>query len=93
MMGLTRHQADLLRYICGFQEMHGGVSPSVDEMRVAAGRASNSSITEKLDALEDRGRIRRLRNRARAIEVLAPLPIPHGPCGAPLFFVAIGDAL
>lgn len=47
-----------------------GVPPSYDEMKDALGLASKSGIHRLITALEERGFIRRLPNRARAIEVL-----------------------
>ena len=47
------------------------VPPSFDEMRVALGLASKS-VHRLLSGLEERGYIRRLANRARAIEILLP---------------------
>ncbi len=47
-----------------------GVSPSFDEMRDQLGLKSKSGIYRLLDGLEERGYIRRLNNRARAVEVV-----------------------
>jgi repressor LexA len=48
----------------------GGVSPSFDEMKEALDLASKSGIHRLITALEERGFIRRLAHRARALEVL-----------------------
>ena len=48
----------------------GGVPPSYDEMKTELGLASKSGIHRLITALEERGFIRRLPNKARAIEVL-----------------------
>ena len=48
----------------------GGISPSFDEMRDALGLKSKSGVHRLISALEERGFIRRLPNRARALEVL-----------------------
>lgn len=69
MIGLTRQQADLLAFIKAYTAQHG-VCPSYQEMQAAAGLKSKSGIPRMLAALEERGRIRRLHNRARAIEVV-----------------------
>ena len=69
-VGMTKRQADLLRFI----ESCGSLSPSFKEMCAAIGVASKNTIHYTLAALEQRGCIRRLRNRARAIEVLRPAP-------------------
>lgn len=66
---LTRKQLDLLRFIQGrMQEC--GVPPSFDEMKDALDLKSKSGIHRLITALEERGFLRRLPNRARAIEVI-----------------------
>ena len=66
---LTRKQHDLLMFIHGrLQEL--GVPPSFDEMKDALDLRSKSGIHRLITALEERGFIRRLPNRARALEVL-----------------------
>ncbi|OHC76470.1 MAG: repressor LexA [Rhodospirillales bacterium RIFCSPLOWO2_12_FULL_58_28] len=66
---LTRKQYELLVYIDGqLREM--GVSPSFDEMKDALGLRSKSGIHRLITGLEERGFIRRLPHRARALEVL-----------------------
>jgi len=66
---LTSKQRELLHYI---NERVGstGVSPSFDEMREALSLKSKSGVHRLISALEERGFIRRLPNRARALEVL-----------------------
>lgn len=66
---LTAKQRELLLYI---QERikATGVSPSFDEMKEALDLASKSGIHRLITALEERGFIRRLAHRARALEVL-----------------------
>jgi repressor LexA len=93
MIGLTQRQADALRFIVGFQAAKG-FSPCVAEIAVGIGNSplSKQSTREMLVGLEERGAIRRLPNRARAIEVIAPLPIPRAPDGEPLYFVRVGGA-
>jgi len=54
------------------------------------GTASNGSIRRLLDALEERGWIRRLRGRQQALTVLFAPPVPRSPDGAPLFLVRPG---
>jgi repressor LexA len=51
-----------------------GTVPSFDEMSVALGLNSKSAVHRLVSALEERGFIRRIPNRARAIEVLKSLP-------------------
>ncbi|GGD89323.1 LexA repressor [Aureimonas endophytica] len=66
---LTRKQHDLLVFIHErLQEV--GVPPSFDEMKDALDLRSKSGIHRLITALEERGFIRRLPNRARALEVL-----------------------
>ncbi|MEQ8655324.1 MAG: transcriptional repressor LexA [Kiloniellales bacterium] len=66
---LTRKQHELLLYLHDYLEERG-VSPSFDEMKDALGLKSKSGIHRLILALEERRFIRRLPNRARAIEVL-----------------------
>ncbi|WP_018632298.1 transcriptional repressor LexA [Neomegalonema perideroedes] len=66
---LTRKQYQLLVFIdARIQET--GISPSFDEMKVALSLKSKSGIHRLIMALEERGFIRRLPHRARALEVL-----------------------
>jgi repressor LexA len=66
---LTRKQHELLLYI---HERLGetGVSPSFEEMKDALDLKSKSGVHRLISALEERGFIRRLANRARALEVV-----------------------
>ncbi|HEY0325731.1 MAG TPA: transcriptional repressor LexA [Allosphingosinicella sp.] len=66
---LTRKQHELLLYI---HKRLGetGVSPSFEEMKEALDLKSKSGVHRLISALEERGFIRRLPNRARALEVL-----------------------
>ena len=66
---LTRKQFELLRFIHE-RLKESGVPPSFDEMKDALDLRSKSGIHRLIMALEERGFIRRLPNRARAIEVL-----------------------
>lgn len=66
---LTRKQHELLTFIHTRLE-EGGVSPSFDEMKEALNLKSKSGIHRLITALEERGFIRRLPHRARALEVL-----------------------
>lgn len=66
---LTRKQHELLQFI--HQRMkETGIPPSFDEMKEALDLASKSGIHRLITALEERGFIRRLPNRARALEVI-----------------------
>ena len=94
---LTAKQKELLLYIHE-RIKETGVSPSFDEMKEALDLASKSGIHRLITALEERGFLRRLPHRARALEVLkmpdsaAPAapgpgpasPFPGRPCRRPL---------
>src|SRR6187431_1730227 len=66
---LTRKQLELLRFV-NDRLKESGVPPSFDEMKDALDLRSKSGIHRLITALEERGFIRRLPNRARAIEVI-----------------------
>jgi repressor LexA len=66
---LTAKQHELLLFIDD-RLKESGVSPSFDEMREALELKSKSGVHRLISALEERGFIRRLPNRARALEVL-----------------------
>ncbi len=66
---LTKKQHELLMFIHE-RIKEAGVSPSFDEMKEALDLASKSGIHRLITALEERGFIRRLAHRARALEVI-----------------------
>lgn len=66
---LTKKQRDLLNFIHN-RVQRDGVPPSFDEMKEALDLRSKSGIHRLITALEERGFIRRLAHRARAIEVV-----------------------
>lgn len=66
---LTAKQRELLLFIDS-RLKEGGISPSFDEMREALDLKSKSGVHRLISALEERGFIRRLPNRARALEVV-----------------------
>ncbi|HSE78940.1 MAG TPA: transcriptional repressor LexA [Alphaproteobacteria bacterium] len=72
---LTRKQYELLVFVNRHLHEHG-VSPSFDEMKAALGLRSKSGIHRLITGLEERGFIRRLAHRARALEVTR-LPENH----------------
>ena len=74
---LTRKQSELLTYLNDHMQQHD-VPPSFDEMRDALGLASKSGVHRLVSGLEERGFIRRLANRARAIEILKPVTAVAG---------------
>ncbi|MES2174714.1 MAG: transcriptional repressor LexA [Pseudomonadota bacterium] len=99
---LTPKQQELLSFIQTRLD-EGGVSPSFEEMKDALDLRSKSGIHRLINALEERGFIRRLPNRARALEVLklpdamhrAPAPVialkPKAP--APALLIAANDVI
>lgn len=66
---LTKKQLDLLEFIHKRMQ-RDGVPPSFDEMKIALDLRSKSGIHRLITALEERGFIRRLAHRARAIEIV-----------------------
>ena len=78
---LTRKQIELLRFI-NDRLQETGVPPSFDEMKDALELKSKSGIHRLILALEERGFIRRLPNRARAVEILK-LPESSTPSARP----------
>jgi len=66
---LTKKQLDLLKFIHA-RIQRDGVPPSFDEMKEALDLRSKSGIHRLITALEERGFLRRLAHRARAIEVV-----------------------
>ena len=91
---LTVKQHELLLFINKrLNEL--GVSPSFDEMREALDLKSKSGVHRLISALEERGFIRRLPNRARALEVLK-LPesaAPASPTPRPIVPAAANDTI
>jgi repressor LexA len=78
---LTRKQHELLMFIHE-RIKETGVSPSFDEMKDALDLASKSGIHRLITALEERGFLRRLAHRARALEVVK-LPEQASVSGGP----------
>jgi repressor LexA len=78
---LTRKQSELLRLI-NDRLQETGVPPSFDEMKDALELKSKSGIHRLILALEERGFIRRLPNRARALEVIR-MPESASPTARP----------
>ena len=70
---LTQRQKEMYDFIRAYYAQHG-IAPSFMEMMAATGRVSKSGVHRVLTALEERGFIRRMRDRARAIELIAD---PH----------------
>lgn len=87
---LTRKQYDLLHFIHD-RLRRDGVPPSFDEMKEALDLRSKSGIHRLITALEERGFIRRLAHRARAIEIVR-LPDSLESAGGPVAEVIEGGA-
>ncbi len=96
---LTRKQHELLCFIHD-RLNETGVSPSFEEMKDALDLKSKSGVHRLIRALEERSFIRRLPNRARALEVvrmpervIAPVPPAAQPAPAPKVPVAANDSV
>ena len=76
---LTAKQHELIRFIQERLE-ETGISPSFEEMKDALDLKSKSGVHRLISALEERGFIRRLPNRARALEVIK---VPEDAVSAP----------
>lgn len=74
---LTQKQLELLKFIHE-KSRESGITPSYEEMATALNLASKSGVHRLVSGLEERGFVRRLPNRARAIEILRiPESIDH----------------
>lgn len=88
-LGTTQRQQDLLRFIAAYQARYDGISPCFTECVAALGLHSNSGVTRLLRGLEERGKLRRLPDRERAIQLLVAVPLSRAPDGAPLYAVPL----
>ena len=95
---LTAKQHELVLFI-NKRLNESGISPSFDEMREALDLKSKSGVHRLISALEERGFIRRLPNRARALEVLklpesaAPAAAVAAPAPRPVIPAAANDTI
>jgi repressor LexA len=99
---LTRKQHELLSFIQTRLDA-SGISPSFEEMKEALDLKSKSGVHRLISALEERGFIRRLPNRARALEVIrepeslatkaAPRNTPPRPAPTPPLPIAANDVI
>jgi repressor LexA len=92
---LTAKQRELLLFIDDRLKADG-ISPSFDEMREALDLKSKSGVHRLISALEERGFIRRLPNRARALEVVKrpdAMPAPTTAAPARVLPIAANDAI
>ena len=86
---LTKKQLELLRFIHD-RTAAEGVPPSFDEMKDALSLASKSGIHRLISALEERGYVRRLANRARAVEIIRMPEIANADPKRPVLNVVEG---
>lgn len=77
--GLTPVQRRALEFIRA-QILSTGVAPTYSEIADHAGLSSNSVVSGVIERLERRGYIRRIKGRARSIEIVASARCPH--CGS-----------
>ncbi|PZU59807.1 MAG: hypothetical protein DI547_04850 [Sphingobium sp.] len=91
MIGLTARQADCLRFVAGYIEKTRGVGPTYSEIARGLGLSNKGRACILIQALIERGRIRRLNGRHRAIELIAPVPVPRLN-GEPLIFIPVHEA-
>lgn len=92
MAGLTPKQYELMVFADAYILEHG-ISPTCQEMADALDLKSKSGIVRLLDALEERGYIRRFHKRARCVEIIrrvVPLCCPN--CGHNFSSVAVPRA-
>lgn len=88
MIGMTPRQAQLLRFIRGYQIANSGVSPTLAECSAGLGLYSCGNIHALMVGLEARGALRRLPRQARAIEIIETPAIPSIN-GVPLYAVPL----
>ena len=88
---LTKKQHELLSYIHEHLSANG-VSPSFEEMKEALALKSKSGVHRLISALEERGFIRRLPNRARALEVMRMPDVKAGIASKPTPPVTVPQA-
>lgn len=88
---MRRPAISLLAFIQGYQEANGGITPSYTDMALGMGLTAKSKATVNryVTELEREGWISRMKNRARAIQVLRPVSIPRDWAGRPLYFVRL----
>ena len=87
---LTAKQHELLRFI-QLRLEETGISPSFEEMKEALDLKSKSGVHRLISALEERGFLRRLPNRARALEVIRePVDVTPARGSAPAGASAMG---
>lgn len=89
---LTRRQEDVLRFIAGYEAAFGQ-PPLQREIAKGIGGPVGSATCDRIDALVERGHLRRTCEPSRNIRVTVPISFPRAPDGAPLYAVpGFGDA-
>ena len=76
---ITDRQTEVLEFIVAFHACTGGVSPSLREVARGIGVKSQSHAADLVQQLVERGYLRKLSHRARAIEVLQRPGVQGGP--------------
>lgn len=74
-MGLTDRQRRVFDYINAYLQLTGGICPSYLEIAGGAGLYGKAGVHECITRLEERGLIRRIAGRDRAIEIVDPRPV------------------
>ncbi|MXO64880.1 LexA family protein [Altericroceibacterium endophyticum] len=82
----TSRQLDALRFIQGYQEVHGS-SPTLTQISEGLDLRSRGGVHRLVTGLEERSLIRRAAAPARSIEICEAVALPRAPDGAPLFSV------
>lgn len=67
--GLTKRMHTTLQFVECYRRQNGDC-PSYEELRIALGFKSKSAVARIMDALEERGHIRRLAGKARSVEII-----------------------
>lgn len=90
-VSVTPRQREVLRYVAGHVEAKG-YAPTRQNVSDNLCLCDKAKVQYFIEALEERGAVRRTARVSRGIEVLTPITIPRAPDGAPLFFVRIEEA-
>lgn len=85
-VSLTRRQADVLRFIEGYTQANG-VAPTQRELAAGIGSNVGHLTHSRIEALEERGYLRRTAESSRNLRVTVRIAIPRAPDGAPLYVV------
>lgn len=91
MISPTRQQLKVLRFITGYIEANGGATPSLTIIKRGCGIAHKSRVHYYINALVERGAIRRIPGTPGAFELVESVPTPRSPDGDPLYHIAIED--